>query len=137
MSDADIEIFKRRGLWAVLNPASNLKLASGIAPAARFIKEGIGLAIGTDGAGSNNALDMFREMYLVTALAKYREGDASAVDANEVLKMACVGGARAMGLLAERVFKECKELWLLFLSHILLERPCIIFCRIALHFHLI
>ena len=98
MSDEDIEIFKRRGLWAVLNPASNLKLASGIAPAARFIKEGIGLAVGTDGAGSNNALDMFREMYLVTALAKYREGDASAVDANEVLKMACVGGARAMGL---------------------------------------
>ena len=41
------------------------------------------------------------------------------------------------GLLAERVFKECKELWLLFLSHILLERPCIIFCRVALHFHLI
>ena len=98
MSDEDIEIFKRRGLWAVLNPASNLKLASGIAPTERFIKEGIGLAIGTDGAGSNNALDMFREMYLVTALAKYREDDASAVDANEVLKMACVGGARAMGL---------------------------------------
>lgn len=98
MSDEDIEIFKKRGLWAVLNPASNLKLASGIAPAARFLKEGIGLAIGTDGAGSNNALDMFREMYLVTALAKYREADASVVDADEVLKMACVGGARVMGL---------------------------------------
>ncbi len=96
--DEDIEIFKRRGLWAVLNPASNLKLASGIAPTARFLREGIGLAIGTDGAASNNALDMFREMYLVTALAKYREADASAVDANEVLRMACVGGARAMGL---------------------------------------
>lgn len=98
MSDEDIEIFKRRGLWAVLNPASNLKLASGIAPTARFLKEGIGLAIGTDGAGSNNALDMFREMYLVTALAKYREADASVVDAGQVLKMACVGGAKAMGL---------------------------------------
>lgn len=98
MSEEDIEIFKRRGLWVVLNPSSNLKLASGIAPTARFLKEGIGIAIGTDGAGSNNALDMFREMYLVTALAKYRENDASAVDANEVLKMACVGGARAMGL---------------------------------------
>ena len=98
MSEEDIEIFKKRGLWVVLNPSSNLKLASGIAPTARFLKEGIGIAIGTDGAGSNNALDMFREMYLVTALAKYRENDASAVDANEVLKMACVGGARAMGL---------------------------------------
>lgn len=81
-----------------MNPASNLKLASGIAPVKRFIDEGIALAIGTDGAGSNNALDMFREMYLVSVLAKYRENDASAVDAAKVLEAACVGGARAMGL---------------------------------------
>ena len=98
MSDEDIAIFKNRGLTAVLNPASNLKLASGIAPVKRFIDEGIALAIGTDGAGSNNALDMFREMYLVSVLAKYRENDASAVDAAKVLEAACVGGARAMGL---------------------------------------
>ena len=98
MSDEDIDIFRRRGLTAVLNPASNLKLASGIAPVKRFIDEGIALAIGTDGAGSNNALDMFREMYLVSVLAKYRENDASAVDASKVLEAACVGGARAMGL---------------------------------------
>lgn len=98
MSDEDIEIFKRRKLWAVLNPASNLKLSSGIAPVCRFLDEGIGMAIGTDGAGSNNALDMFREMYLVTALQKYVTGDASACDADKVLEMACVGGARAMGL---------------------------------------
>lgn len=98
MSDEDIGIFKRRKLWAVLNPASNLKLASGIAPVKRFLDEGINLAIGTDGAASNNALDFFREMYLVTALAKYREADASVCDANRVLEMACVGGARAMGL---------------------------------------
>ncbi len=98
MSDEDIEIFKSRGLTAVLNPASNLKLASGIAPVKRFLDEGIALAIGTDGAGSNNALDMFREMYLVSVLAKYRESDASAVDAGSVLKAACAGGARAMGL---------------------------------------
>lgn len=98
MSDEDIDIFKKRGLWAVLNPASNLKLASGIAPVKRFLDEGINLALGTDGAGSNNALDMFREMYLTSVLAKYRERDASAVDALSVLKMACVGGARAIGL---------------------------------------
>lgn len=98
MSDEDIEIFKKRGLWAVLNPASNLKLASGIAPVKRFLDEGINLALGTDGAGSNNALDMFREMYLTSVLPKYRENDASAVDARSVLRMACVGGARAMGL---------------------------------------
>ena len=98
MSDEDIAIFKNRGLTAVLNPASNLKLASGIAPVKRFLDEGIAIAIGTDGAGSNNALDMFREMYLVSVLAKYRENDASAVDASKVLEAACVGGARAMGL---------------------------------------
>ena len=98
MSDEDIEIFKKRGLWVVTNPASNLKLASGIAPICRFLDEGINLAIGTDGPASNNALDMFREMFLVTALAKYRENDAAACDANRVLEMACVGGARAMGL---------------------------------------
>lgn len=98
MSEEDIDIFKRRKLCVVLNPASNLKLASGIAPVTRFLSEGIDLAIGTDGAASNNALDFFREMYLATALAKYREADASVCDANSVLEMACVGGAKAMGL---------------------------------------
>lgn len=96
--DEDFEIYKRRGLTAVTNPASNLKLASGIAPISRFLAEGISLAIGTDGASSNNALDMFREMYLTTALAKVRERDASAVPAEDVLYMATAGGARAMGL---------------------------------------
>lgn len=98
MSDSDIEIFRRRGLWAVTNPASNLKLASGIAPITRLMDAGVNLAIGTDGAASNNALDMFREMYLVTALQKYLTGDAAACPADRVLEMACVGGARAMGL---------------------------------------
>lgn len=97
-TDEDMEIMLKRNIGVVTNPASNLKLASGIAPIDKYLKKGITVGIGTDGPSSNNALDMFREMYLVTALAKYREGDASAVDANEVLKMACVGGARAMGL---------------------------------------
>lgn len=96
--DKDFEIFKKRGLTAVTNPASNLKLASGIAPISRFLKEGIPVAIGTDGAGSNNCLDMFREMFLVTGLAKYLEEDAAVVDAIDVLKMATVNGALAMGL---------------------------------------
>ena len=98
MDDKDFEIFKKRGLTAVTNPASNLKLASGIAPVSRFLKEGIPVAIGTDGAGSNNCLDMFREMFLVTGLAKYRDMDAASTDAIEVLKMATVNGAKAMGL---------------------------------------
>ncbi|MCR5747513.1 MAG: amidohydrolase [Lachnospiraceae bacterium] len=98
LSDNDIEIFKNRGLYIVTNPGSNTKLASGIAPIARYLKEGIGLAIGTDGPASNNCLDMFREMFLTTGLAKLRDMDASAVDANSVLYMATVGGAKAMGL---------------------------------------
>ena len=98
MSDEDIDLFARRGLWAVTNPSSNLKLASGIAPIAKMQRAGVKLAIGTDSAGSNNALDMFREMYLVTALQKYYENDPSACDALSVLEMATAGSAGAMCL---------------------------------------
>ena len=96
--EKDFEIFRNRGLTAVTNPSSNLKLASGTASTARFLEEGISMAIGTDGPASNNALDMFREMFLVTGLAKVRERDAAAVPAEEVLYMATAGGARAMEL---------------------------------------
>ena len=98
MSEEDVALFARKKLWAITNPASNLKLASGIAPVEALRRAGVPLAIGTDGAGSNNALDMFREMYLVSALQKAAEDDASACPAESVLEMACVGGARAMGL---------------------------------------
>lgn len=97
-SEKDFEIFKNRGLYAVTNPASNLKLASGIAPICSFMKCGIPVAIGTDGSASNNCLDMFREMFLVTGLQKVQNEDASACDALEVLKMATVNGAKAMRL---------------------------------------
>ena len=93
-----MEIFSGYKLYAITNPASNLKLASGIAPIAEFERRGIPVAIGTDGPASNNCLDMFREMFLVSGLAKVREQDASAVDAREVLRMATVNGAEAMGL---------------------------------------
>lgn len=96
--DQDIEIYKKKGLYAVLNAGSNLKLASGIAPAARYFREGINVAIGTDGAGSNNSLDMFREMYMDTVLSNVVEKDAAAVDPFNVLKAATTGGALAMGL---------------------------------------
>ncbi len=98
LDEEDFKIMKDRGLYVVTNPASNLKLASGICPISKYLEYGIPVAIGTDGPASNNCLDMFREMFLVTALAKYRENDASAVDADKVLKMATVNGAKCMGL---------------------------------------
>lgn len=70
---------------------------------------GISLAIGTDGPASNNCLDMFREMFLVTGLSKYRENDASATDADTVLKMATLGGAAAMGLSDCDILAEGKQ----------------------------
>ena len=98
MSDEDIELFARKQLWAVTNPGSNAKLASGIAPLDRLAAAGIPMAIGTDGAASNNALDMFREMYLASVLQKIANKDAAAGSADRVLEMACAGGAGAMGL---------------------------------------
>lgn len=104
----EIALMKEKGLFAVTNPASNLKLASGIAPITDFLKAGVRVALGTDGPASNNCLDMFREMFLVTGLAKWREKDASAVDAMEVLKMATVNGAQAMGLKDADILSEGK-----------------------------
>lgn len=98
MTDEDLAICKEKNIWVVTNPASNIKLASGIAPVQKMLGMGIGLAIGTDGPASNNCLDMFREMFLVTALQKVSIPDASATDANDVLYMATSGGALAMGL---------------------------------------
>lgn len=98
MSDEDLDICKKRGLTVVTNPGSNTKLASGIAPVTAMLDEGISLAIGTDGPASNNCLDMFREMFLVTGLGKLREKDAAAIPADRVLEMAVCGGAKAMGL---------------------------------------
>ena len=89
---------KKHHMSVVTNPGSNTKLASGICPVKRLLDEGINLAIGTDGPASNNCLDMFREMFLVTGLAKLRERDASCMPADEVLYMATAGGAYAMGL---------------------------------------
>lgn len=98
LDEADIALMAEKKLWAVTCPGSNSKLASGIAPLDRLAAAGVPLAIGTDGAGSNNALDMFREMYLASVLQKLSTGDASAGDAARTLEMACVGSARAMGL---------------------------------------
>ena len=96
--EEDIEIYKEKGVSVITNPGSNVKLASGIPPLTAMQQAGINLAIGTDGPASNNCLDMFREMFLVTGLAKLREEDAAVMDADRVLYMATAGGAVAMGL---------------------------------------
>lgn len=98
VTDEDMEILRRRRMHVVTNPSSNLKLASGIAPIDAFEKRKIPVSIGTDGAASNNCLDMFREMFLVSGLSKYRESNAAATPAKRVLRMATVHGAKAMGL---------------------------------------
>lgn len=100
LSPADLDIAAARGLCAVTCPASNLKLASGVAPVCAMLRRGIPVAIGTDGPASNNCLDFFREMFLVSGLQKAAEGDAAACGALDVLQMACANGARAMGLSA-------------------------------------
>lgn len=94
---ADRALMQEYGLYAVTCPGSNTKLASGVAPVYEYYGAGIPVAIGTDGPASNNCLDFFREMFLVTGLQKLRYG-ADAVDALRVLDSACRVGALAMGL---------------------------------------
>ena len=108
-TEEDMDLFAKKGLHVITNPGSNTKLASGIAPITRFLEKGINVGIGTDGASSNNCLDMFREMFLTTGLAKLRDKDASAVAPEEVLKMATTNGARAMGLMDCDVLAEGKK----------------------------
>ena len=94
----DMDIFVKHGLYVVLNACSNAKLASGIAPLRAFEQKGVRLAVGTDGPASNNALDFFREMYLINVLAKLREQDAAAGNPALILDAAVRGGALALGL---------------------------------------
>ena len=98
LNDKEIEILKKRNIVMVSCPASNMKLASGIANITKLLKEGVTVALGTDGPASNNSLDMFREMYLVTGLQKILNKDPVSIPAFEVLKMATVNGAIAMNL---------------------------------------
>ena len=92
----DWEILKEKGIAVVTNSGSNMKLASGTAPISDYLRLGIPVAIGTDGPASNNCLDIFREMFLVTGMAKLRDQDASSVPAGEVLKMATCTAAKVM-----------------------------------------
>ena len=98
LSDHDIELIKKHDVIVVSNPCSNMKLASGICDVTKLLEKGVRVALGTDGPASNNALDMFREMYLATGLQKLKHNNPVSIPAYEVLKMATVNGAYAMGL---------------------------------------
>ena len=93
----DFALLARRGVTAVSCPSSNLKLASGIIDAASLTAAGVRLALGTDGAASNNGLSMLEAMKLFSLTAKYRSRDAAFITPGQVFDAATVGGARAQG----------------------------------------
>ena len=97
LTDAEIALCAERGVSVAHCPESNLKLASGFCPVAKLERAGVNLAIGTDGAASNNDLDMFGEMRSAALLAKAVADDASALDAFAALRAATLGGAKALG----------------------------------------
>ena len=97
VSTADIALLAAQGSHVVHCPASNMKLASGIAPIQAMLDAGINVALGTDGAASNNRLDMFAEMRLASLLAKVATSDAAVVPAAIALQMATLNGARVLG----------------------------------------
>ena len=98
LDDIEMKLLAEHGCHIAHCPSSNLKLASGIAPIADCAKYGINIGLGTDGAASNNRLDLFTEMRLAALLAKVQSGDATVISAHEALRMATINGAKALGL---------------------------------------
>jgi 5-methylthioadenosine/S-adenosylhomocysteine deaminase len=98
VTDDDIAILKRRGVAVAHNPESNMKLASGAAPVMKYLASGVPVGLGTDGAASNNDLDMFEAMRQAAFLAKLVTKDPTAVSAKVALDLATIGGARALAM---------------------------------------
>lgn len=98
LSGAEIELLGREGCNLAHCPTSNMKLASGIAPITEAMAQGLNIGLGTDGAASNNRLDMFHELRHAALLAKVASLDAQAFGAHAALAAATLGGARALGL---------------------------------------
>ncbi len=98
LTEDDIALLKKHDVKVAHNPESNMKLASGIAPVPELLKQGICVGIGTDGCASNNNLDLFHEMSMAAKLGKVFTHDPAVMDAKSVLRMATIGGARALGL---------------------------------------
>jgi len=101
VDEADIAAIRAAGAGVAHCPESNMKLGSGIAPLPALLAAGIPVGLGTDGCASNNDLDLFREMGAAARLHKVVSGDPTAVSARQVLAMATIGGARALGLAGE------------------------------------
>ena len=98
VSDADIQVLKMRNVGISHNPESNMKTASGVAPIPKYLRAGVSIGLGTDGAASNNDLDMFEAMRVAALLAKHESADPSTLSARTVLEMATIRGARALGM---------------------------------------
>jgi 5-methylthioadenosine/S-adenosylhomocysteine deaminase len=98
LTPADIQTLTARRVGVAHNPESNMKLASGIAPVEAMRKAGVAVGLGTDGAASNNDLDMFEAMRQAAFLAKLKDGDPRAIPAPAALEMATIDGARALGM---------------------------------------
>ncbi|HEY6361494.1 MAG TPA: amidohydrolase [Vicinamibacterales bacterium] len=98
VSDADMAVLKARGVGVSHNPESNMKLASGTAPVTAYLRTGVALGLGTDGAASNNDLDMFEAMRVASFLHKLQTMDPRVVGARTALEMGTIGGARALGM---------------------------------------
>ncbi len=98
LDNSELDLLAKHGASVAHCPSSNLKLASGIAPVAAMLARGINLGLGTDGAASNNRLDMFQEMRQAALLAKGASGNAEAMPAHAALEAATLGAARALGL---------------------------------------
>jgi len=97
VNDADMALLKSRGVGVSHNPESNMKLASGTAPVPAYLAAGVAIGLGTDGAASNNDLDMFEAMRTASLLHKLQSQDPRVVSAREALEMATIRGARALG----------------------------------------
>ncbi len=97
LEDVDIEILKKHDAFISHNPSSNLKLGSGIAPIKKYFDDGLNITIGTDGAASNNNLNMLEEVNMAAMLCRGVSCDANAIPAKDILRMATVNGARAQG----------------------------------------
>ena len=98
LSKEDIEILKRNDVSVATNPASNMKLGNGFAPIPELLEAGVNVCIGTDGAASNNTLNLFHEMSLLAMIHKGNKEEAQCVSAKEVYQIATINGAKALGL---------------------------------------